>query len=76
MLGREGRTFAKRLAAKLANKWQKSYLEVCVYADARLSIASVRATHLCMRVNRVRVHKVGIRYPQCEDGAELSLFEC
>jgi hypothetical protein len=49
MLGREAKTFAKRLAAKLANKWEKSYSQVCGYVNARLNIAIVRATHLCMR---------------------------
>jgi hypothetical protein len=76
MLGREAKTFAKRLAAKLANKWEKSYSQVCGYVNARLSIAIVRATHLCMRGSRVPVHKISIRYPQWEDGAGLSLFEC
>jgi hypothetical protein len=76
MLGREAKTFAKRLAAKLANKWEKSYSQVCGYVNARLSIAIVRATHLCMRGSRVPVHKISIRYPQWEDGAGLSLFQC
>jgi hypothetical protein len=76
MLGREAKTFAKRLAAKLANKWEKSYSQVCGHVNARLSIAIVRAAHLCMRGSRVPVHKISIRYPQWEDGAGLSLFEC
>ena len=29
LLGREAQTFAKRLAAKLASKWEKSYSQVC-----------------------------------------------
>jgi hypothetical protein len=33
MLGREPKTFAKHLAAKLANKWEKSYSQVCGYVD-------------------------------------------
>jgi hypothetical protein len=64
MLGREAKTFAKRLAAKLANKWEKSYSQVCGYVNARLSIAIVRATHLCMKGSRVPAHKISIRYPQ------------
>ena len=76
LLGREAQTFAKRLAAKLANKWEKSYSQVCGYINARLSIAIVRATHLFMRGSRVPVHKISLRYPQWEDGAGLSLFEC
>jgi hypothetical protein len=78
MLGREAKTFAIRLvaSAKLANKWEKSYSQVCGYVNAQLSIAIVLATHLCMRGRRVPVHKISIRYPQWEDGAGLSLFEC
>jgi hypothetical protein len=80
LLGREAKIFAKqRLAAKLAkNKWVKSYSQqVCGYVTARLSIAIVRATHLCMGGSRgVPVHKISIRYPRWEGGPGLSLFEC
>jgi hypothetical protein len=48
LLGHEAETFAKHLAAKLANKLLKIYSQVCGYAKARLSIAIVRATHLCL----------------------------
>jgi hypothetical protein len=76
MLGREAKSFAQRLAAKLANKWEKFYSQDCGDVSARLSMAIVRATHLCMRGSRVPVHKISIRYPQWGDGAGLSLFEC
>jgi hypothetical protein len=52
LLGREAKTFAKRLAVKLAGKWQKPYSQVCGYVKARLSTAAVRATHLCLRGSR------------------------
>jgi hypothetical protein len=48
LLGREAATFSKRLAAKLALKWQRNYSEVCGYVNAHLSITIVRATHLCL----------------------------
>jgi hypothetical protein len=35
-LGRGAKTFAKRLAAKFASKWEKSYSQVCGYVNARL----------------------------------------
>jgi hypothetical protein len=70
-----GQTFAKQPAAKLTNKLEKWFSSI--YANARLSIAIVRATHLCMRGSRVLlVHKISIRYPQWEDGAGFSLFKC
>jgi hypothetical protein len=55
LLGREAQTFAKSLAAKLAGKWQRPYSQVAGYVKARLkmSIAAVRATHLCLRGSRV-----------------------
>jgi hypothetical protein len=76
MLGREAATFAKRLAAKLAAKWQRTYSQVCGYVKARLSIAIVRATHLCLRGSRIPTHKISTRRPLWEDGACLALFEC
>jgi hypothetical protein len=48
LLGQEATIFYKRLAAKLAAKWQRTYSEVCGYVNARLSIAIVCATHLCI----------------------------
>jgi hypothetical protein len=41
MLGREAKTFAKWLSAKLVSKWQRPYSQVCGYVNARLSIAIV-----------------------------------
>jgi hypothetical protein len=72
MLGREATTFSKRLAAKLATKWQRPYSAVCGYINARLSIATVRATHLCLQGSRVPVHKISVRRPQWEDRAGLA----
>jgi hypothetical protein len=76
LLGQEASTFAKRLAAKLATKWQGTYLQVCGYVKARLSIAIVRATHLCLRGSRIPTHQISTRRPMWEDGAGLALFEC
>jgi hypothetical protein len=47
-MGCKASTFAKRLSAKLAEKWQKPYSQVCGYVNVRLSIAMVRTTHLCL----------------------------
>jgi hypothetical protein len=74
LLGREAATFSKRLAAKLASKWQRSYSEVCGYVNARLSITIVRATHLCLRGSRVPTDKISTRRALWEDGAGLGLF--
>jgi hypothetical protein len=76
LLGLKAATFAKRLAAKLATKWQRSYSQVCGYVKARLSIATVHATHLCLRGSRIPTHQISTRRPLWEDGAGLALFEC
>jgi hypothetical protein len=76
LLGREATIFSKRLAAKVAAKWQRTYSKVCGYVNAHLSIAIARATHLCIQGSRVPVHKISVRRPPWEDGAGLSLFDC
>ena len=73
---REASTFAKRLSAKLATKWQKTYSQVCGYVNALLSIAIVRTTHLCLRQSRIPTHRISTRQPLWKDGAGLALFEC
>jgi hypothetical protein len=74
LLGREAATFSKRLAAKLASKWQRNYSEVCGYVNARLSITIVWATHLCLQGSRVPTDNVSTRRALWEDGAGLGLF--
>ena len=49
LLGKEAKILLKKLSAMLAEKWEKPYSEVCGYVNARMSIAIVRATHLCLR---------------------------
>jgi hypothetical protein len=44
---KESRTLLKKLSALLAEKWEKPYSEIYGYANAQMSIAMVRATHLC-----------------------------
>jgi hypothetical protein len=49
LFGKEAKTLLKKLPGLLAEKWEKPYSEVCGYVNARMSIAVVRATHLCLR---------------------------
>jgi hypothetical protein len=72
--GREATVFLKRIAALLSEKWQRPYSEVCGYVNARMSIAIVRATHLCLRGSRVPAAQMSNRRPQWEDRAGLGLF--
>ena len=73
LIGPEGHALLQKLAALLADKTGKSYSEVCGYIRARMSIAIVRATHLCLRGSRVPTNYMSYR-PQWEDGAGLGLF--
>ena len=75
LIGKEAKTLMKNLASRLAEKTGKDYSEVCGFVNARMSIAIVRATHLCLRGSRVPTSQMSNRRPQWEtDGAGLSLF--
>ena len=74
LFGKEAKIVLKRLALMLTEKWGKPYSEVCGYVNARMSIAIVRATHLCVRGSRIPTSKMSKRLPQWEDQAGLSLF--
>jgi hypothetical protein len=74
LLGKEAKTLLKKLSSVLSVKWGKPYSEVCGYVNARMSIAIVRATHLCLRGSRVPASRMSNRRPQWEDKAGLSLF--
>eukprot|EP00731_Ephydatia_muelleri_P033781 Em0037g45a len=54
VLGREANVIVKHLAEKLAHKWEKFNSEVLGWMRARLSIAILRATNLCLRGSRTR----------------------
>ncbi len=73
LLGREAKALLKNLSARLAEKWDKPYSQVCGYVNARMRIAIVRDTHLCLRVSRVPTSQMS-RRPQWEDKAGLGLF--
>jgi hypothetical protein len=74
LIGKEAKALLQRLSSLLAEKWEKPYSVVCGYVNARVSIAIVRATHLCLRGSRVPFSHFSSRRPQWEDKAGLSLF--
>ena len=74
LIGKEGKTLLKLLSARLAEKTGKTYAETCGYVNARMSIAIVRATHLCLRGSRVPTSQMSNRRTLWEDGAGLGLF--
>jgi hypothetical protein len=54
--------------------WYSTIVVVRGYINARMSIAIVRATHICLRGSRVPTSTMSNRRPQWEDKAGLSLF--
>jgi hypothetical protein len=82
LLDREAKILLQKLSALLAEKWENPYFQVCGYVNARMIIAIVRATHLCLRAYeptslrgspRIPTGQMS-RRPQWEDTAGLSLF--
>jgi hypothetical protein len=53
LIGKEAKTLLKKLSARLAKKTGKQYSQVCGFVNARMSIAIVRATHLCLWGSRI-----------------------
>ena len=74
MLGFEANNLIRRLAQKLAAKWQRPYSVVCGFVRTRISIAIARATHMCIRGSRVPAQRTSKKV-QWEDGAGVGLFE-
>lgn len=73
LLGNEAQSVLQNLSARFAEKSGKSYSAVCGFMRAHMSIAIVRATHLCLRGSRIPTSFMSHR-PQWEDGAGLNLF--
>ena len=74
VLGYEADNLVKRLAQKLAEKWDLPYSQICGLMRARVSIAIARATHLCLRGSRTPASGISHRV-RWEDGAGVGLFE-
>ena len=65
---REFIAFQKRLASRLATKWQEAYSKVMNWVRVRIQFALIRAIDLRLRGNRKKNHSFGF-----EDGAGLGL---
>ena len=74
LLGKEAKVLMRTIAAKLAEKWEKPYSEVCGYVNARMSIAIVRAMHRCLWGSCIPAGRMSSKLPQWEDKAGLGLF--
>jgi hypothetical protein len=67
--GSEAKSFFKRLSEFLSTKWDCPYSTVCHWIKAKLSIALVRATNLCIRGSRTKLRPFNIN-----DGACINPF--
>jgi hypothetical protein len=72
LLGKEAKTVLKVLTARTATKASKSYSNVIWHLRARMSIAIVRATHVCLRGSRIPTSQVCNRRPQWDDLAGMA----
>ena len=74
LLGVEATATLKRIASRLATKWNRSYSKTCGYVKSRIAITLVRATHRCIRGYRVPAHRTRVQQTQWKDGAGINLF--
>ena len=74
LLGQETKSIVRRLSLKLAQKWRTTYNYVIKFINSRLSIAIVRATHLCLRGSRVPIKNITSQRFHLEDEADMRLY--
>ena len=74
LIGIEAKNLMKRLSLLLSDKWHKPYSEVMGLIGARISVALVRASHMCLRGSRVPASRMSKKI-QWWDGAGMGLFE-
>jgi hypothetical protein len=74
LLGYEAKFLLKQISLRLTAKWEQPYSVVRGFVNARINLAILRATNLCIRGSRVPASKMSKRV-QWHDGAGLGLFE-
>jgi len=68
-LHREFESFLKRLAQRLAVKWQRPFSYVIGWVKVKIQFAILRAVDLRVRGSRKKIHGMGL-----EDGAGLWIY--
>ena len=70
LLGSEAQEVLRRLSHLLSEKWSRPYSAVRGYLNARLSLAIVRGSSLCLRGSRVPAKGISFRHhPAWDDAA-------
>ena len=67
MAGRETKQAQRKLASRLAHKWNKEYSYMVAYVQARMALAVVRLNSLLMRGSRKR----RAQRPLIDEGAAM-----
>ena len=73
MFGREASFFMKRLAKKLADKWNRPYSNTISLLKTRFAINLVRSKQRCIRGARTSLDLISHKF-DWEDGAGLQFF--
>ena len=74
LLGMETTATLKRIASRLATKWNQPYSNTCGYVKSRVAIILVRATNCCIQESWVQTHRISVQRTQWEDGFGINLF--
>jgi hypothetical protein len=74
LIGREAKNVLQFIALRLTAKWEQPYYVVRGFVNARINLAILRATNICIRGSRLPASKMSKRV-QWLDGAGLGLFE-
>ena len=57
--GTKAKAARKRLASRLAAKWNRQYSQICGFVRSRLAFTLVRSTSRCLRGSRAPCQRVG-----------------
>ena len=71
LLGHEATALLQLLSSRLAERWDKPYPPVRGFLNLRVSLALVRASHLCIRGSRL---SIGAFSPEVADDTVLGSF--
>jgi hypothetical protein len=61
LIGREAKSLLKQIVLRLTAKWEQPYSVVRGFVNARINLAILRATNLCIRGSRVPASKMSKR---------------
>ena len=73
LLGREAKALNKRLVLLLTRKWDTHYSVTCRYVNARMSVAILQASHLCIRDSPVLLRHESTKIVQWNDRSGMKI---